>query len=356
MNSYSDTTCAAVLPAQVPDTAGADEVPSNFSLKILGLMVLGYLGLMSYFYAMGYFTPDHKYVMTFFMFSSMLLLMATLSLGSIAVPAIRTLNLSGFNAFIIFGAITFSAVYSGLGASAMIRDTITGLDVNPWVILILMQLSFFLLGMFLDDIAILFLCMPIYVPIIKALGFDPVWFAILYVVNMQMAYITPPYGLNLFYMKAVAPKEISLGDIYRSIVPFLGLQFIGLVILVIFPEITLWLPGLLFDYLQMKMNPDMLFGRLDVILEYPSLIKVLMANPDQLFDSGNFVNLFAKAPVVDLLSASKEFASYLFGSPGFVDMLHTDGWLLQIPEIANFVSDAPAFLQQNPDIMEMLLK
>ena len=270
--------------------------------------------------------------------------------------AMRTLNLSGFNAFIIFGAITFSAVYSGLGASAMIRDTITGLEVNPWVILILMQLSFFMLGMFLDDIAILFLCMPIYVPIIKALGFDPVWFAIHYVVNMQMAYITPPYGLNLFYMKAVAPKEISLGDIYRSIVPFLGLQFVGLVILVAFPGITLWLPGLLFDYLQMKMHPDLLFGRIDVILEYPSLVKVLMANPNLLFDPGNFVNLFAKAPVADLLSHSNAFTSYLFGSKGFVDMLHANGWLVQIPEIADFISRGPAFLQAHPEITQMLPK
>ncbi len=270
--------------------------------------------------------------------------------------AIRTLNLSGFNAFIILGAITFSAVYSGLGASAMIRESVTGLDVSPWVILLLMQLSFFMLGMFLDDIAILFLCMPIYVPIVKALGFDPVWFAILYVVNMQMAYITPPYGLNLFYMKAVAPKEISLGDIYRSIVPFLVLQFIGLVLLVAFPKITLWLPSLLFDYLQMKLHPDLLFGRIDVLLEYPSLIKVLIANPDLLFDSGNLINIFSKAPVAELLSGSKAFCEHVFASPRFVELLRVDNWLLQIPEIADFVSGAPAFLEQYPDIRGLLPK
>lgn len=268
--------------------------------------------------------------------------------------AMRTLNLSGFNAFIILGAITFSAVYSGLGASVMIRESINALDVNPWVILIIMQLSFFLLGMFLDDIAILFLCMPIYVPIIVGLGFNPVWFAILYVVNMQMAYITPPYGLNLFYMKAVAPKEISLNDIYRSIVPFLGIQFVALVILIAFPEITLWLPSLIFDYLQVKMNPDMLFGRLEVLLQYPSLVTVMIENPDLLFDSGNFINIFTKAPVVELLNNSQEFTNFIFHTPRFVSLLQTDTWLLQIPEIADFVSNAQDFLQQNPDIKPLL--
>lgn len=268
--------------------------------------------------------------------------------------AMRTLNLSGFNAMIILGALTFSAVYSGLGASAMIRETITGLDVSPWVIIIVMQLSFFILGMFLDDIAILFLCMPIYVPIIKALGFDPVWFAILFVVNMQMAYITPPYGLNLFYMKAVAPKGISLGDIYRAAVPFLILQAVGLALLVALPQITLWLPSLIFDYFQMIMNPDLLFGRLDVILQYPGLVDVIISNPDLLFDSGNFVNLFSKTPVVDVLSKSSEFTQFLFNSPQLLKTLHTDPWLLQIPEIADFMSTVPEMARNHAEIQALL--
>jgi TRAP-type mannitol/chloroaromatic compound transport system permease large subunit len=91
-----------------------------------------------------------------------------------------------------------------------------------------------------------FFCMPIYIPIITALGFNPVWFAILFIINMQMAYLTPPYGINLFYMRAVAPKEISLRDIYRSVVPFVTIQALGLAIIMIFPEIALYLPRLLF--------------------------------------------------------------------------------------------------------------
>jgi tripartite ATP-independent transporter DctM subunit len=169
-----------------------------------------------------------------------------LSWEMIKKTAHATLNLSAFTAFIIVGATVFSKVYTGLGATAMIRAFIVGLDVSPWVILILMQLSFFVLGMFLDDIAILFMCMPIYIPIVKALGFDPIWFAILYVVNMQMAFITPPYGVNLFYMKAVVPKDVNMADIYRSVLPFVAIQACGLILLMLFPKLILFLPNFLF--------------------------------------------------------------------------------------------------------------
>ena len=161
--------------------------------------------------------------------------------------ALETLYISGLNFYLITGAMVFSKVYTGLGATAMIKAMITGLNVSPYAILILMQFSFFLLGMFLDDIAIMFMCMPIYIPIIKAIGFDPVWFAVLFIVNMQMAILTPPYGLNLFYMKAVAPKEVTIGDIYRSVLPFVALQMFGLILMMIFPEIILYLPKLLFN-------------------------------------------------------------------------------------------------------------
>ena len=128
----------------------------------------------------------------------------------------------------------------------MIRETMSGLGIGPWGILIIMQLSFFIMGMFLDDIAILFIAMPIYIPIVVSLGFDPLWFAILYIVNMQMAYLTPPYGFNLFYMRGVAPPEVTMGDIYRSVIPFVALQAIGLAVIMIFPRMVLFLPSQLF--------------------------------------------------------------------------------------------------------------
>ena len=159
----------------------------------------------------------------------------------------HTMRITGFAGYITICAIIFSKTYTALGATAMIKSLVVGLDVSPLMILIVMQISFFFLGMFLDDIAILFLCMPIYLPIIKALGFDPVWFGILYVLNMQMAYLTPPYGLNLFFMKAVAPEGVTIRHIYTAILPFLFLQLLALILVMTFPQLALYLPNLIFS-------------------------------------------------------------------------------------------------------------
>ena len=160
---------------------------------------------------------------------------------------VRTFELAGFAGYIIIGALIFSKTYTGLGATALLKGLVVGSDINPWFVLIAMQLSFFILGMFLDDIGILFMCMPIYLPIVKGLGFDPAWFGILYVLNMQMAYLTPPYGLNLFYMKAVCPPSITIKDIYLSVFPFLLIQMAMLILAMIFPEIITGLPDYLFS-------------------------------------------------------------------------------------------------------------
>ena len=170
-----------------------------------------------------------------------------LSLKALSETCRHTMRITGFAGYITICAIIFSKTYTALGATAMIKNLVVGLDVAPFAILIVMQLSFFVLGMFLDDIAILFLCMPIYLPIIKALGFYPVWFGILYVLNMQMAYLTPPYGLNLFFMKAVAPPDVTIKHIYTAIIPFLCLQMLALVIVMAFPQLALFLPNLIFN-------------------------------------------------------------------------------------------------------------
>ena len=169
-----------------------------------------------------------------------------LSMAMLKASCSQTFGICGFAGFLIIAALIFSKVYTGLGATVMIRQLVLGLDPNPMVVMLIIQLSFFILGMFMDDIAILFMCMPIYIPIIVGLGMDPVWFGVLFVVNMQMAYITPPYGLNLFYMKAVAPKEVQLKDIYAGALPFIGLQAIMLILLILFPQLTLWLPQQIF--------------------------------------------------------------------------------------------------------------
>jgi TRAP-type mannitol/chloroaromatic compound transport system permease large subunit len=108
----------------------------------------------------------------------------------------------------------------------------------------MMQLSFILMGMFLDDNAMLVIVAPLYVPLVIALGFNPIWYGVLYTITCQIAYMTPPFGYNLFLMRAMAPKEITLQDIYVSIIPFVLVMTAGLAMVMVFPQIALWLPSL----------------------------------------------------------------------------------------------------------------
>ena len=155
----------------------------------------------------------------------------------------KTLSVSCMFMWVILAALSFSAVFDGLGAGQALQGLfIERWDLNPWTVLILMQLSFILMGMFLDDTAMLILVAPLYIPLVITLGFDPVWFGVLYTVTVQIAYMTPPFGYNLFLMKSMAPPEVTLGDIYRSIVPFVIVMIIGLALIMVFPQIALWLP------------------------------------------------------------------------------------------------------------------
>ncbi len=161
----------------------------------------------------------------------------------------QTLAVSCMFMWIILAALAFGAVFDGLGAVRAIENLFVGqLHLSPWVILILMQASFLLMGTFMDDTAMLVIVAPLYVPLVGVLGFDLVWYGILYTITCQIAYMTPPFGYNLFLMRAMAPPEISLIDIYRSIVPFVLVMVVALALVMIFPELALWLP----DYVYGK--------------------------------------------------------------------------------------------------------
>jgi tripartite ATP-independent transporter DctM subunit len=147
--------------------------------------------------------------------------------------------------WIIFGANAFVAFYVAQGGDRYISELLLGTGLSPWGILILMQLILIILGMFLDWVGILLLAVPVFVPIIRDLGFDPLWFGVLYLVNMQMSFLSPPFGYALFYVRGVAP-QIPMGTIYRAAIPFLLLQLTGLVILMLFPGLATWLPSLVF--------------------------------------------------------------------------------------------------------------
>lgn len=156
----------------------------------------------------------------------------------------NTLGISCMFMWIILAALGFGAVFDGLGAVRAIENLFTDqLGLSPWMILILMQLSFLVMGTFLDDTAMLVIVAPLYVPLVHALGFDLIWYGVLYTITTQIAYMTPPFGYNLFLMRAMAPKEITLRDIYVSIVPFVLVMVLALTLVMIFPQIATWLPN-----------------------------------------------------------------------------------------------------------------
>ena len=156
----------------------------------------------------------------------------------------KTLGISCMFMWIILAALAFGAVFDGLGAVKAIESLFTEqFGLSPWVILILMQLSFIVMGTFLDDTAMLVIVAPLYVPLVGELGFNLIWYGVLYTITTQIAYMTPPFGYNLFLMRAMAPPEISLKDIYTSILPFVLVMVFALLIIMTFPEIALWLPG-----------------------------------------------------------------------------------------------------------------
>ena len=160
---------------------------------------------------------------------------------------ITTLKASSMVLWIIFGATVFVGLYVVEGGQQFVQDTLTGIGLGRWGILIVMQILLIVLGMFLDWVGILLLCVPIFVPVIKALGFDPLWFGVLYLVNMQMSFLSPPFGYALFYLRGVAPSDIPMSDIFWAAIPFLCIQLIGLILCMVFPELITWLPGIVYN-------------------------------------------------------------------------------------------------------------
>jgi len=160
--------------------------------------------------------------------------------------AYATLQTTSMILILYIGGSCFSAVFLGLGGGESIAGFMLNLKVSPYVILWLMMITVFFLGMFIDWIAILLILLPIYSPIANELGFNPLWFATLICVNLQMAFLTPPFGYSLFFLKGIAPEGMTMNHIYKGAVPFVILQWIGLAICVYWPELVLYLPNIIF--------------------------------------------------------------------------------------------------------------
>ncbi|OQY16173.1 MAG: hypothetical protein B6I32_04125 [Desulfobacterium sp. 4572_20] len=160
--------------------------------------------------------------------------------------SLNSLRISGMALWILISATLFGIFYTTAGAQSLVMDIVEDLEVNRWLILVGMQIILIIFGMFMDDYAVVTICAPIFLPIAKFLGFNPIWFSIVFLLNMQVAYLTPPFGWALILMKGVAPPEITTGDIWRSVPPFVVIQLIVLILTMIFSQLALWLPGRMF--------------------------------------------------------------------------------------------------------------
>ena len=168
-----------------------------------------------------------------------------LNLANIKKILNMTVSINAMVFWIILGAVAYARLVTVSGVGEWFSIAITGLPVNRWVIMILMQAVFFILGMVLDPAGILYITAPFFIPTIKALGFDPLWYGILWIINMNMAYLTPPFGFALFVLQGVAPPEVTTEDIYVGIWPYVGLMIVGLILCMLYPSLATWLPGMM---------------------------------------------------------------------------------------------------------------
>ena len=155
----------------------------------------------------------------------------------------KTLRLVGMVLWILAGAQIFNFVLNYIGIGRLLANFASGLPGGTVSVLAIMMIINFILGMLMDDFAVVTLTAPLYLPIVNALGIDPLWFCMLFILNLQTAFLTPPYGFNLFYMKAIVPKDITLPMIYKAVVPFIMLQILTLLICWKFPILCTWLPS-----------------------------------------------------------------------------------------------------------------
>ncbi|WP_212636768.1 TRAP transporter large permease subunit [Halomonas sp. BC2] len=170
----------------------------------------------------------------------------TLSLNLIKEALLQTLRLTSMIMWIILGAQVFSTAYSAMGAQQVVMDLMAAIPGGEWGALAAMLLLLLLMGMVLDPIGIMLITLPVFMPIITMYGIDPIWFGVLFVLMVEIGYMTPPFGFNLFYLRGVAPPSISIGDIYISALPYAAVILFGLLLIIAFPGIALWLPKLLF--------------------------------------------------------------------------------------------------------------
>ena len=165
-----------------------------------------------------------------------------LNLNMLKETCYSALKISAFIMWLVLGAKYFMSTFNKLGGGELISSALLGFDVGPNMLLVVMLGLIFILGMFMDWIGILLVVIPIFVPIVKSMGWEPLWFAMLFCITLQISYITPPFAYSIFYLKGIAPPEVKLTDIYKGCVPFVIIQFVALIIVFFWKDLALWLP------------------------------------------------------------------------------------------------------------------
>jgi tripartite ATP-independent transporter DctM subunit len=233
----------ALGPAISREELAAVPRAEKYRLLLSGLLPLAIFASMMIPFLLGYTRLVESSVIGALAAVAASVFKGRMSWAVLETCTVRTLSISCMFLWIILAALAFGAVFDGLRAVDFVRALfVEDMGLNRWQILILMQLSFILMGAFLDDTAMLVIVAPLYVPIVRMLEFDLIWYGVLYTITCQIAYMTPPFGYNLFLMRAMAPPEVSLADIYRSVAPFVAVMVLGLALIMAFPQIALWLP------------------------------------------------------------------------------------------------------------------
>ncbi|MDD4241547.1 MAG: TRAP transporter large permease subunit [Smithellaceae bacterium] len=207
------------------------------------ILILGVLGSLFF----GIATPTEASGVGAFLAFVMVLAYRKFTWRGLYRAVIQTAKINTMVIIILCGATCFTGVFLGVGGGDVVTDFVLGLGLGKWGTFWVMMAIVFILGMFIDWIGIVLICFPIFLPIAKQLGFDPLWFVVMIAVNLQSSFLTPPFGYALFYIKGIDPDRIDIKDVYRGIIPFVALMLIGLVICALLPQVIMWLPDVLID-------------------------------------------------------------------------------------------------------------
>ncbi|PZX06026.1 TRAP transporter large permease [Celeribacter halophilus] len=228
----------APIPDDIEDLPLGEKLGKLKALILPAFVVFGVLGSIY----TGIATPTEAAAVGVLGAAISALVTRRLSFEMLSGAATETLRVTAMILWITIGARAFISVFVATGGADSILGFVEGVEASRWVVLGVMVLVLIFLGLFLDEIGIILLCVPVFLPIIIALEFDPLWFGVLFMITAQMAYITPPFGYTLFYLKGVLPEGIGIGQVYRGVIPFFFIQVVVLIFFAIFPGVVTWLP------------------------------------------------------------------------------------------------------------------